>query len=38
MTVKRLQDIEQLEAGDKELVFAMLGAFLAKNKMQAILK
>lgn len=37
-TVKRLQDIENLEAGDKEHVFAMLDAFLAKNKMQAILK
>lgn len=37
-TVKRLQDIEKLEAGDKEHVFAMLDAFLAKNKMQAILK
>lgn len=37
-TVKRLQDIEKLDAGDKEHVFAMLDAFLAKNKMQAILK
>ena len=37
-TVKRLQDIEKLEAGDKEHVFAMLDAFLAKNKMQTILK
>ena len=37
-TVKRLQDIEKLEAGDKEHVFAMLDAFIAKNKMQAILK
>jgi len=37
-TVKRLQDIEKLESGDKEHVFAMLDAFLAKNKMQAILK
>jgi len=37
-TVKRLQDIETLESGDKEHVFAMLDAFLAKNKMQAILK
>lgn len=37
-TVKRLQDIEKLGAGDKEHVFAMLDAFLAKNKMQAILK
>lgn len=37
-TVKRLQDIEKLDAGEKEHVFAMLDAFLAKNKMQAILK
>lgn len=37
-TVKRLQDIEKLDAGDKEHVFAMLDAFLAKNKMQDILK
>jgi transcriptional regulator with XRE-family HTH domain len=37
-TVKRLQDIEKLDAGDKEHVFAMLDAFLAKSKMQAILK
>jgi transcriptional regulator with XRE-family HTH domain len=36
-TVKRLQDIEKLEAKDKEHVFAMLDAFLAKNKLQAIL-
>ena len=37
-TVNRLQDIEKLETNDKEHVFAMLDAFLAKNKMQAILK
>ncbi|GAB3022190.1 hypothetical protein GCM10027051_29380 [Niabella terrae] len=37
-TVKRLQDIEKLDTGDKEHVFAMLDAFLAKSKMQAILK
>jgi len=37
-TVMRLQDIEKLENNDKEHVFAMLDAFLAKNKMQAILK
>jgi hypothetical protein len=37
-TVKRLQDIEKLEASDKEHVFALLDAFIAKNKMQAILK
>jgi transcriptional regulator with XRE-family HTH domain len=37
-TVKRLPDIEKLEAGVKEHVFALLDAFLAKNKMQAILK
>lgn len=37
-TVNRLQDIEKLEANEKEHVFAMLDAFLAKNKMLAILK
>lgn len=37
-TMNRLLDIEQLDAGDKEHVFAMLDAFLAKNKMQVILK
>ena len=37
-TVKRLQDIEKLASNEKEHVFAMLDAFLAKNKMQAILK
>lgn len=37
-TVKRLQDIEKLDLADKEHVFAMLDAFLAKNKLQAILK
>ncbi|MFZ4863224.1 helix-turn-helix domain-containing protein [Sphingobacterium sp. Mn56C] len=37
-TVKRLQDIEKLDPADKEHVFAMLDAFLAKNKLQAILK
>ncbi|MCB9309310.1 MAG: helix-turn-helix transcriptional regulator [Lewinellaceae bacterium] len=36
-TVKRLQDINKVEAKDKEHVFAMLHAFLAKNKLQAIL-
>jgi hypothetical protein len=36
-TVKRLQDMEKPEAKDKEHVFAMLDAFLAKNKLQAIL-
>jgi len=33
-----LQDIEKQDTGDKELVFAMLDAFFAKSKMQAILK
>ncbi len=37
-TVGRLQDIEKLEVKEKEHVFAMLDAFLAKNKMEAILK
>lgn len=37
-TVKRLQDIEKLDLADKEHVFAILDAFLAKNKLQAILK
>jgi len=37
-TLNRLQNIEKLEANEKEHVFAMLDAFLAKNKMLAILK
>lgn len=37
-TLDRIQDIEQLEEGEKQHVFALLDAFLAKNKMQAILK
>lgn len=37
-TVQRIQDIERLEATDREHVFAMLDAFLAKSKLQAILK
>ncbi|QNL48676.1 helix-turn-helix transcriptional regulator [Olivibacter sp. SDN3] len=37
-TVERLQDIEKLEAGEKEHMFALLDAFLAKSKLQAILK
>ena len=37
-TVERIQDIEQLDAGEKQHVFALPDAFLATNKMQAILK
>ena len=37
-TVERLQDIEKLEVNEKEHVFALLDAFLAKSKLQAILK
>lgn len=37
-TVERIQDIEQLDEGEKQHVFALLDAFLAKSKMQAILK
>ena len=37
-TVKRLQNIEKLDPADKVHVFAMLDAFLAKNKLQAILR
>ena len=37
-TLTRLQDIEKLSGNDKEHVFAMLDAFLAKGKLQAILK
>ncbi|MBW3520487.1 hypothetical protein [Flavobacterium sp. NKUCC04_CG] len=37
-TVTRLLDIEKLDPTDKEHVFAMLDAFIAKNKLQAILK
>lgn len=36
--VERIQDIERLEATDREHVFAMLDAFLAKSKLQTILK
>jgi len=35
---RRTVDIEQLDEGEKQHVFALLDAFLAKNKMQAILK
>lgn len=37
-TVERLQDIEKLDIGEREHVFALLDAFLAKSKLQAILK
>ncbi|TJZ49898.1 helix-turn-helix transcriptional regulator [Sphingobacterium olei] len=37
-TVERIQDIEQLDEGEKQHVFDLLDTFLAKNKMQAILK
>jgi len=37
-TVERFQDIEKLTENEKEHVFAFLDAFLAKTKMQAILK
>jgi transcriptional regulator with XRE-family HTH domain len=37
-TVTQLQDIEKLTGMDKKHAFAMLDAFLAKNKLQAILK
>lgn len=37
-TIERFQDIEKLEESEKEHVFALLDAFLAKSKMQAILK
>ncbi|WP_454881509.1 hypothetical protein [Sphingobacterium detergens] len=37
-TVERFQDIEKLNESEKEHVFALLDAFLAKSKMQAILK
>ncbi len=36
--IQQIQDIEKLASNEKEHVFAMLDAFLAKNKMQAILK
>jgi len=37
-TVERFQDIEKLSESEKDHVFALLDAFLAKSKMQAILK
>lgn len=36
-TVKRLQDIEKLEAKNKEHVFAMLDAFIRQTKLQGML-
>jgi len=36
--VERFQDIEKLSESEKDHVFALLDAFLAKSKMQAILK
>lgn len=37
-TVERFQDIEKLTENEKEHIFALLDAFLAKSKMQEILK
>ena len=37
-TVERFQDIEKLTESEKDHVFALLDAFLAKSKMQAILR
>jgi hypothetical protein len=36
-TVRRLQYIEKLKPDDKEHIFALLDAFLAKSKLQEIL-
>lgn len=35
---ERMKDIGTLDEGDREHVFALIDAFLAKSKMQAILK
>jgi len=37
-TIERFHDIEKLSESEKDHVFALLDAFLAKSKMQAILK
>ena len=37
-TAKSIHEIENLSESKKQHVFALLDAFLAKNKMQAILK
>lgn len=37
-TAERFQDIEKLTESEKDHVFSLLDAFLAKSKMQAILK
>ncbi|MFC7526262.1 helix-turn-helix domain-containing protein [Parapedobacter sp. GCM10030251] len=37
-TAERMKDIDRLDAAEREHVFALLDAFLAKSKMQAILK
>ena len=36
--MKRLNDINELPDKDKECVYSLLDAFLAKSKLQAILK
>ena len=36
--VERIQDIEKHSESEKDHVFALLDAFLAKSKMQTILK
>ena len=36
--LERFQDIDLLEERDKECIFSLLDAFLAKHKLQAILK
>ena len=37
-TLKRMKELEKLSPEDKSHVFAMLDAFFAKTKLQAILK
>jgi len=37
-TVERFQDIEKLTESEKDHVFALLDAFLAKSKKEAIVK
>ncbi|MCH4831205.1 hypothetical protein E5F92_000335 [Flavobacterium columnare] len=36
--VKRFQEIDELTEKDKECVFSLLDAYLAKSKLQAFLK
>jgi hypothetical protein len=36
--LKRFQEIDELNDKDKECIYSLLDAYLAKNKLQAFLK